>query len=135
MARRKKNIVSVFSCEDDIEAWNLKYLDKKVFLEALKRQLVKSANSEYEILPHYDRIDVIAMQLVKKAASGDMEAIKEVIYRFDGKPKEASQVDSFNIHIDLSSSAPQGATISHENRLTNGKIIESITYRPIAGDE
>jgi len=61
----------------------------KAFTEALRRQCLAPAESKFGLAKEHKRIDVIAMQVVKKAMSGDLSAIREIADRIEGRPPQS----------------------------------------------
>lgn len=61
----------------------------KAFTEALRKQCLAPAESKFGLAKGHKRIDVIAMQIVKKAMSGDLSAIREIADRIEGRPPQS----------------------------------------------
>ncbi len=53
---------------------------------ALRKVLLEHADQNFKLSKGARRIDVVAMRLVKSAVDGDVQAIKEIFNRLEGRP-------------------------------------------------
>ncbi len=93
----------------------------RVWTDAIRRVLTR-LDSE---APQRDaKIDQLALVLINKAMEGDMQAIKEVGDRLEGKPAQA--IEATVEHVEQEK--PERATMTREEWLKNHGIVPHVSH-------